>query len=357
MNKTVLLLGCDGYIGNALTQRLLYNGFKVIGVDNLIRKFWVESHMNSVSAIPVMGIHEKIKRFNELGEFIFHCIDIIEGGKQIAALLEEHKPSTVVNLAYIPSAPFSQSSQENASFTLVNNIIGTNSLLWAIKNNSPDSHYVSLSALTSNKPNSIYDISKQTTTNITAFLSSLWGLRCTAVQQAITFGMYTDEIDDTKIYSRLDSDEAAGTVVNRFIVQTLLGVPMTIYGDGTHKRNFISLNDSIQILELAINNIPDAGKVMTLPQSSEYYSIVEVADIIEMVATKLGLPNARKYIPTPRNEYTDNKYCDNSVDKLKKLGYSTTRIIEKEATHTISALYGDVPEELRSVVMPSIKYN
>jgi len=39
MNKeTVLLAGVDGYIGNALAQRLLTKGYTVIGVDNGFKK-------------------------------------------------------------------------------------------------------------------------------------------------------------------------------------------------------------------------------------------------------------------------------------------------------------------------------
>ncbi|MFW6029540.1 MAG: NAD-dependent epimerase/dehydratase family protein [Halanaerobiales bacterium] len=32
--NVILLLGVDGYIGNALAQRLLIKGYKVVGVDN-----------------------------------------------------------------------------------------------------------------------------------------------------------------------------------------------------------------------------------------------------------------------------------------------------------------------------------
>jgi len=38
MNKTVLVTGSFGYIGNALTQRLLNEGYNVIGIDNEIKQ-------------------------------------------------------------------------------------------------------------------------------------------------------------------------------------------------------------------------------------------------------------------------------------------------------------------------------
>jgi nucleoside-diphosphate-sugar epimerase len=34
MLKNVLVCGCNGYIGNALVQRLLKQGYDVVGIDN-----------------------------------------------------------------------------------------------------------------------------------------------------------------------------------------------------------------------------------------------------------------------------------------------------------------------------------
>ena len=47
IDHTVLLLGADGYIGNALTQRLLFQGYKVVGIDNLLRRQWIKQDMDS----------------------------------------------------------------------------------------------------------------------------------------------------------------------------------------------------------------------------------------------------------------------------------------------------------------------
>ena len=79
--------------------------------------------------------------------------------------------------------------------------------------------------------------------------------------QGIVVGTYTDEINETKIYSPLFIDEAFGTVLNRFIVEAKLNIPLTIYGEGEHQRPFLMLNDSVQALMIAIKNKPEKGKV------------------------------------------------------------------------------------------------
>jgi UDP-sulfoquinovose synthase len=383
MNKTVLLLGCDGYIGNALTQRLLNKGFKVVGVDNFLRRFWVKDLMGSKSATPILPMVEKISRLNELGEFTFYSFDLLTDSTKVENLIATYKPDTVINLAHIPSAPFSQISQEKAEFTLVNNIIPTNNLLWAIKKHIPNAHYITIGTTgeydhysnidieegyikinhkgrTSNemiyprRPGSIYHCSKTASTYLIDFLSRTWNLKCTDVQQSVVFGSYTDEIDETKVYSRLDSDEAGGTVINRFIVQTLLGVPMTIYGEGLHQRGFISLNDSIQALEIAVNNPPNPGKVQVWNQLSEWHSIMEITKLVEEVAIKLGVPSSKQHIPSPRSEYTGAHYYNYVVDILPSLGYNPTRSIKQEIEYTMSVIKNTIPQELKSVVMPKI---
>jgi nucleoside-diphosphate-sugar epimerase len=32
--RSILVTGCNGYIGNAITQKLLEQGHKVVGIDN-----------------------------------------------------------------------------------------------------------------------------------------------------------------------------------------------------------------------------------------------------------------------------------------------------------------------------------
>ena len=45
--------------------------------------------------------------------------------------------------------------------------------------------------------------------------------------------------------------------MNRFCIQAILGIPLTIYGEGEHKRSFLSLNDSVQALMIALYNTPE----------------------------------------------------------------------------------------------------
>ncbi len=123
-----------GYIGHTLTKSLLNKGHEVIGIDNNAR----ENNVQSLGSQSVTGEnlidHENLKQLK---------LDLVDHEK-VAEIFAHEKPDAVVNLAHCPSAPYSMISNSKANYALVNNIVGTNNLLWAIKEHTPDSQYITI---------------------------------------------------------------------------------------------------------------------------------------------------------------------------------------------------------------------
>jgi nucleoside-diphosphate-sugar epimerase len=358
MVNCVVVIGSDGYIGNALVQRLLRLNYNVIGIDNFIRRVNILKS-KSKSAIDIMEPLEKIKELAKLGRFSFHRIDIAKEADKISQLIERYTPIAVVNLGHIPSGPWSMIDRDHSCFTLMNNMIGTNNVLWAIKEKCPDCHYITIGStgeydhynnidieegyfsmewnnrkstemIFPRRPGSIYHVSKTSSTYLIDFLTRSWDLYTTDVMQSVVFGAYTDEIDKSKIYSRFDTDESHGTVLNRFICQAKSNLPLTIYGKGEHKRGFLSLNDSIQALMIAIKSVPKKGRTQVWNQLSEWHSMNEIANMVQQVGAKLGYDVKTTKIKTPRNESTEDHYYNYKTDILKNFGYKPTRTIKEE---------------------------
>ena len=379
----ILILGCDGYIGNALVQRLLMKNHNICGVDNFLRNEWIKNDMHSFSATTIFSMEKKIKLFNEFGKFSFYNCNISDNSNKIRDIIEKEKPETIINLAHIPSGPYSQISKDHANITLLNNFIGTNNILWAIKELCPECHYITIGTtgeydhysnidieegyikinhngrqskemIYPRRPGSIYHCSKTASTYLIDFLTRTWDLKCTDIQQSIVFGAYTDEINKTGIHSRFDSDEAGGTVLNRFIIQAILKVPLTVYGEGNHQRGFISLNDSIQALEIAINNTASKGHVQVWNQLSEWHSMNNIANMVLETINGIKIT----HIDSPRTEYTGNHYYKYKINKLKNLGYIPTRTIKTEIKYVYDLLKTKKKklEPLLKVVMPKIKW-
>lgn len=380
MNKTIFVLGWDGYIGNALTQKLLFENYKVIGIDNYIKRKLVKDELKSFSALPILSVNKKIEEFKKLGDFTEIKLDISNNFDKIQSLIKKYNPSTIVNLAHNPSAPYSMISRETSRYVLENNILGINDLLWAIKNTKIhlinigttgefDHHgnvdieegYFTFQSegrqssemIFPRRPNSIYHASKVSMTYIIDYLCRVWNLKCTDIMQGIVVGSYTDEIDKTKIYSPLHSDEAFGTVLNRFIVQAKLQAPITIYGTGEHQRPFLCLNDSIQALMIAIKNDPIPGKARVWNQLSEWLPIFKLANLVKNETLSLS---KTEYIKSPRNENTHENYYNFKTDILKDLGYVKTRELAEEIKYVYNLLDESKIKKLKFNCFPRIKF-
>lgn len=386
----IFVLGCDGYLGNALTQRLLSEGHNVIGFDNFWRREWIKEDMESISATPIMKMDDKEAKFNGMfhpSQFAFINLDVEVQDTLFDKFVEDYKPDAIYNLAHNPSAPFSMKNKQNAQRVLKNNIINTNNVLWSIKKHCPDCHYITIGTVGEydhynnldieegyfeieykgrkstkmiypRRPGSIYHVSKAASTYLIDYLTRAWQLRCTDVMQGVVFGMFTDEIDKTEIYSRFDFDEAGGTVLNRFCIQAILDIPLTIYGRGEHKRSFLSLNDSVQALMIALHNPAKVGEVQTWNQLSEWHSMNDIADMVINAGHDLGMTFEKQHIETPRLERTDDHYYNFITKNLTDKGYKPTRTIDEEIKYVINNFMAHKKEldKYKSVVIPKIEF-
>jgi len=387
-NKTVLVAGNDGCIGHALTLRLLKDGYKVIGIDDFRRRRDVQE-MKSFSATPIKYMNEKIEIFKEIGDFTFYSNSMEMEYDKLKEIFFLHKPDTVVNLAQQPSAPFSQKSRRHAVETTYGNLIGTLNVLYAIKETVPNTQLIQIgsmgeynpalgieipegifdfkhdgieikNAIFPRLPGSYYHASKVASTYYIDCACRWWDLNATDIMQGPVFGNWTPEIEEFNLHTRLDSDECFGTVANRFIVQALLNKPLTIYGKGDHKRGFLSLNDSVQCLMLAIENKPKIGEYRTWNQLSKIYSMNEVAEEVSEAAIEYGIIDKINtiHIDTSRAERTDDFLYNPKVDKLNKLGFKPTRSIKDESLYAFKVLSNSIDElfPLIDVIDPKIKW-
>lgn len=386
MKETIIVLGYDGYIGNALTQKLLSEKYKVIGVDNYIKRTLVSEVMESCSAIPYIDKQIKADEFKLIGDFIEKDLDVSDGYEELKKLIKTYNPTTIVNLAHNPSAAFSMINRDSSRYVLKNNILGINDVLWAIKETDPEIHLINIGTtgeydhcsnvdisegyfkfidngresaemIFPRRPGSIYHSSKVAMTYVIDFLCKAWDLKCTDIMQGIVIGSYTDEINDSKIYSPLHTDEAFGTVLNRFIVEAKLNIPLTIYGKGEHSRPFLSLNDSVQALMIAIKNVPDKGRVRVWNQLSSWLSINDMAETVKNIVEKeFNNTVTFSHIDTPRKENVEKHYYNFKTDILRSLGYVPTRTIEDEIKYTYGLLIEDNIIKLKDKFIPRIKF-
>jgi UDP-sulfoquinovose synthase len=284
----VFVAGVDGYLGWTLAQYLASRGHVVAGADLMLRRQWVDE-MQSWSAIPIASMSERLRAFNQrYGKTLQFWEGDLRQYDFVEKMFREFRPDAVVHLGECPSAPYSMVDAQHAVFVQMNNIATTFNLMFAMREHCQEAHLVKLGTMGEyGTPNidipegffeieyrgrrdrlpfprqaaSWYHWSKVHGSNNVMFACKLWGLRATDVMQGVVFGTRIDEMgEDEALRTRLDFDQAFGTVINRYCCQAVIGHPLTPYGKGHQRRGFLPLRDSMQCLRLALEN-PIRGNV------------------------------------------------------------------------------------------------
>lgn len=382
----IMITGIDGYLGWPLTQHLASLGHDIAGVDNMLRRKLV-GEMGSLSAIPVEPMAIRLQAFyDHFGDKLrFYQGDITDYSFTYE-VIREFKPEAIVHLGEIPSAPYSMINVHKSNETMINNIVGTQNLLFCMRDIVPDAHLVKLGTMgeygTPNMPipegffemeykghkevmpfprtpGSWYHLSKVHDTQNIMFACRIWGLRSTDIMQGVVYGTRTDTFkNDPRLRTRLDFDEAFGTAINRFACQAAIGMALTPYGKGLQKRGFLPIRDSMQCLTIAINNPPKPGEYRVFNQFEEVYSISDLALKVKEVGDEMGLNVRINRIENPRIEKEDHFY-EAEHQHLLNLGYKPTHDMKKELRFMLEDLApnkGRISSRSHSL-MPSIRWS
>ena len=382
-NMKVMILGIDGYLGWALALKLANLGFQVSGFDNYLRRDCV-MEKGAHTIIPIermterLGIVQKVLGVN----INFRKIDLNDTAK-VREFLEDVKPESIVHYAEIPSAPYSMADLDHAIKVQENNVLGTLKLLWLIKDIVPESSLIKLGTMgeygtpltgrplfeglfpvdavvkwngrkwslggetTPRDPASFYHVSKvQDTFNILE-ACKYWWLRSYDVMQGVIYGVHTKElIMDKRLRTRFDIDEWFGTVINRFVSQATIGIPLTIYGKGEQIRGFIALEDAMQCMVRLIVSPPEPGQYDVINQVSGLHKIMDLAETVAKVANQKFELNVKiQRIENPRVE-SDSHPFEVVAKKLPRVfGFTPEIKLEEEIERMFEIL---LEEEMKN---------
>ncbi len=388
MNKTILVLGGDGYYGWPLAMKVAvkYPDHKVIIMDNEWRRNIVKSY-GFQTLIPIAKPTERLVAFNLIhGQDNLHYIRMDVNSDRLDDVIKHEKPHTIFHLAQQCSAPYSMKGVEEALFTVKNNESGNMRLLWAVRRHVPEAHIIKLGSfgeyaqggidiaegyffprhkgIEATKPmpypreaDDIYHISKINDTNYVAMACRVWNLRITDVMQSTIFGFLTEEMAGCEaLYTRCDYDHIFGTVVNRFLTQTVQGHPLTVYGKGNQRTGLMALKDSVNSLVSFIGNRADPGTHKVVNHVTETnFSINELAASIKTIAREEGYDVSVIRTHDPRSEQSDTK-AEYGID-TDYSGHDTLHSpfaeVTKEMLRIIERFKNNISD---SLFIPSIKW-
>jgi UDP-sulfoquinovose synthase len=341
----ILVLGGDGYLGWPTALHLSALGHHVTVVDNLVRREY-DAEMGVDSLVPIYSLDERVAKWHELSG---HRVDVRFGDLTDAAftsaVVSESRPDAIVHFGEQRSAPYSMIDREHAVYTQVNNVVGTLNLMYAIAEVNPAIHLVKLGTMgeygypnidieegfieiTHNgrtdvlpypkQPGSFYHLSKVHDSANIMFACRVWGLRSTDLNQGIVYGQSTPETDlDPVLATRFDYDGVFGTVLNRFCVQAVMGIPLSVYGAGGQTRGMLNIRDTLACVTLALENPAAEGEFRVFNQFTESFSVRDMAALVQEASSQPV--EIAKGLENPRVEHEEH-YFHAAHTKLLDLG-------------------------------------
>lgn len=376
----ILVTGADGYIGWPVMLRLAreFPNERVVGVDNLGRRRWVEE-VGSVSAIPVCTVEERLRAGYDNLSFVSG--DLVERDL-VRQLYSTYLPRVVIHLAAQPSAPYSEINGERASFTQFNNSQSTRNLLWGLNElNLPDTLYIQTTTIgtygqpTFDIPEGYMDVTRNGRNGTIIFpgmasdwyhmskfhdvcnlwlANRQWKLSILDLRTAIVYGTKTEETQaDPRLSTRFDFDFYFGTVINRFVAQAVAGYPITVYGTGGLRRPMIGLQDCVDSIAAAARREPD-GRFEIYNQTSGPVSIGDMAAAIQDSASHHGLGVEIEHLPNPRVEEEEHQMVMENSRFMSELLPSPRQHIQAGVHEILESLvpYRDVITQYKDRFVP-----
>ena len=332
----VLILGGDGYLGWPTAMHFAARGHEVAVIDNYLRRY-LALQTRSEALIPNPDLPTRAEIFEAVsGKKIRVEIGDVTNYRVLSRLFQDFQPDAVVHYAEQPAAPYGMVNYEEARLTLNNNLNATLNTIWAVMEYAPDCQIVKLGTMGEyGTPNidieegwlevehkgrkqkflyprqtgSFYHTTKIMDTDMLWFYVRTFDIAVTDLMQGPVYGLSTDETDlDERLLPNFHYDDIFGTVLNRFLVQAVAGIPLTVYGKGDQIRGFLNIRDTMQCVELAATKPAKHGELRILNQFVETFSMNQLAEKVQRVGNQMGLNVEVAHLDNPRKEPEDHYY-------------------------------------------------
>ena len=261
MKKTVLITGAAGFLGSHLCDKFIAEGYKVIGMDNLIT-----------------GDKRNIEHLFQLENFDFYHHDVtkfVHVPGNVDYILHFASPASPIDYLKIPIQTLKVGSlgthnllglakEKNARF-----MIASTSEVYGdpLVHPQKETYYGNVNTI---GPRGVYDEAKRFQESITMAYHRFHGIETRIARIFNTYG------------PRMRLND--GRVIPAFIGQALRGEDLTVFGDGLQTRSFCYVDDQVDgLYKLLLSDYSDPVNI----GNPEEITILDFAkEIIKLTGTE-----------------------------------------------------------------------
>lgn len=386
----ILVIGADGYMGWPLVCQLAAQEdvTNLILLDNCITREKVQL-VGGNSITPIRSFEERAKILQKVHPS--KTIEFFNGtvlDKELVDNLVKLELDVIYHLGHLRTAPYSMSSRDACIETVYNNEIGFLNLIWSLKDNFRDTLVIKLGSFGAYAPTGLkipegdiyiqsgnfkskvsvpypklssdfYHITKANDSLFARAACKNWSLRIIDVMQSTVFGCYNKYTEKLGEPTRFDYDEIYGTVCNRFLIQGLLGLKLSVYGDGQHSSGIMVLEDATNVLSKlrSFNAVPGEYKIIN--NNPRPHKILDLANSVKNVLKNVGIETSisvNKY--DPRHEKNkEGNYQITSADSKYFNEITTETPIDFEISRSLEIVKNHINRAKKEVIYPKLDWS
>ncbi|HTG39454.1 NAD-dependent epimerase/dehydratase family protein [Sphingomonas sp.] len=310
MSAPVLVTGAAGFIGHAVSHRLIERGETVIGVDNLNDYY-----------DPALK-DARLSTFNGRREFVFERMDIANA-QGIADLVGRHGITRVVHLAAQAGVRY---SIDNPFAYQRSNLDGHLSILEACRHTPGFEHlvYASSSSVYGDKPMGGAGFTEDERVDRPVSLYAATKRACELMSQSYAH-LYALPQTGLRFFTVYGPWGRPDMAYFGFTQKILRGDPIEVYGEGRMARDFTYIDDIVDGIIGALDNPPPAheNRLLNIGDSCP----VGLMEMIETLERAIGRDAVKIMRPMQPGDVTAT-YAD--VSKLHALtGYKPRVMLEE----------------------------
>lgn len=224
----ILITGSAGFIGHALSQRLLKRGDEVIGIDNL----------NDYYDVSLKKA--RLARLNNHENFSTNEVDL-ENADAIAKIFKEQQPQRVVNLAAQAGVRY---SLKNPQAYVSANLEGFVNVLEGCRHNDVEHLvYASSSSVYGSNTTLPFSVHSNVDHPVSLYAASKKANELFAHTYSHLFSLPTTGLRFFTVYGPWGRPDMALFLFTKAI---LAGEPIDVFNNGNHKRDFTYVDDIIE---------------------------------------------------------------------------------------------------------------
>ncbi|NBQ51037.1 MAG: SDR family NAD(P)-dependent oxidoreductase [Marivivens sp.] len=237
--RTALVTGSSGFIGFHLCQKLLDDGFRVVGIDNLSDYYDVALKQRRQS---ILLQNPNFRVIN----------DNIEAPNLMMSLFAEEKPDVIIHLAAQAGVRY---SIDNPRAYLESNIVGTFEILEAARA-YPPAHMLLASTSSAYGSNTVmpYQETVKADHQMSFYAATKKATEAMAHSYAHLYHLPVTMFRFFTVYGPWGRPDMA---LFKFTKAILNGDPIDVYNHGDMKRDFTYVTDLVEGIRLLIDAAPE----------------------------------------------------------------------------------------------------